>query len=115
MPIRANMIRAMVDCQPPAPPGPPAEDSFRSLFDFLPIGAYRASPDGTLLRANPALVRLNGYEDEPTLLRALVERGNEWYVDPARRERFRERLERDGQVRAFVSEVRRHRTGERIW
>ena len=42
----------------------PAADDFASLFEFLPIGAYRSRPDGTQLRANLALVRMNGYGSE---------------------------------------------------
>ena len=30
-------------------------DNFSSLFDLLPIGAYRTSPEGKQLRANQAL------------------------------------------------------------
>jgi PAS domain S-box-containing protein len=90
-------------------------DDFSSLFEFLPIGAYRSLPDGTQLRANPALVRLNGYADEAEMLAAVRDIAFEWYVDPQRRALFRRLLEADGQVTAFESEVRRHRTGERIW
>ncbi len=44
------------------------ESAFASLFNFLPIGAYRSTVGGQMLRANPALVRLNGYSDEAELL-----------------------------------------------
>jgi PAS domain S-box-containing protein len=90
-------------------------DDFSSLFEFLPIGAYRSLPDGTQLRANPALVRLNGYADEAEMLAAVRDIALEWYVDPQRRALFRRRLDAEGQVTGFESEVRRHRTGERIW
>jgi hypothetical protein len=43
-------------------------DDFSSLFDFLPIGAYRARPDGILVRANRALVRLNACDSEAEML-----------------------------------------------
>jgi len=86
-----------------------------SLFDFLPIGAYRSRPDGTMLRANPALVRLNGYASEAELLSDVRDIAREWYVDPARRDEFRALLERDGQVIAFVSEIYRYKTRDRLW
>ena len=94
---------------------PRAEDDFTSLFEFLPIGAYRSSVAGRQLRANAALVRLNGYDSEGQMIAAVRDIGSEWYVDPDRRARFRDLLARDGQVTRFVSEVRRHRTRERIW
>lgn len=91
------------------------DGDFASLFNFLPIGAYRSSPDGEMIRANPALVRLNGYDTEAELLGAVRNIAQEWYVDPGRRAEFQRLLERDGYVRAFVSEIWRHRTRERIW
>jgi len=88
---------------------------FSALFEALPIGAYRSRPDGSMLRANPALVRLNGYQDEAELLRAVRDIAREWYADPRRRAEFVRRLDSDGRVTAFVSEVWRHKTRERIW
>jgi PAS domain-containing protein len=58
----------------------PAQDDFSSLFDFLPIGAYRSSPAGQQLRANPALARMNGYASEAELLANVHDIGSEWYV-----------------------------------
>ena len=86
-----------------------------TLFDFLPIGAYRSLPTGEQLRANPALVRINGYDSEAELLAAVRDIATEWYVEPQRRAEFQTLMERDGHVRAFVSEIHRHKTRERIW
>lgn len=86
-----------------------------TLFDLLPVGAYRSTPQGTMLRANAALVRFNGYATEAELLTQCHDVAQESYVDPARRHQFCERLERDGQVIGFVSEVYRHFTRERVW
>ncbi|MCW5654192.1 PAS domain-containing protein [Hydrogenophaga sp.] len=95
-------------------PTPPDAD-FSTLFNFLPIGAYRSSPDGQMLRANQALVALNGYRTEAELIQGVKDIAVEWYVDPVRRAEFRRLLERDGYVRGFVSEIYRHRTRERVW
>jgi PAS domain S-box-containing protein len=86
-----------------------------TLFELLPIGAYRSSIEGRQLRANAALVRLNGYASEAELLAAVNDIGLEWYVDPQRRVEFQRLIQRDGQVIDFVSEVYRHKTRERIW
>lgn len=93
----------------------PELGDFSSLFNFLPIGAYRSSPAGRMLRANQVLVRLNGYQTEAQLLEGVQDIASEWYVDPGRRAVFAQMLERDGFVRGFVSEIWRHGTGERIW
>jgi diguanylate cyclase (GGDEF)-like protein/PAS domain S-box-containing protein len=86
-----------------------------TLFDFLPIGAYRSTESGRMLHANAALVRLNGYEREEDLLAGVNDIGQEWYVDPQRRSEFQALLERDGNVVDFVSEVYWHKSRVRGW
>lgn len=93
----------------------PTDGDFSTLFNFLPIGAYRSSPEGRMLRANQALVQLNGYTCEAEMLEAVNDTTVAWYVDPARRAAFKSQLERDGFVRGFISEIHRHRTRERVW
>ena len=90
-------------------------NDFSTLFDWLPIGAYRSSLSGRQLRANPALVRINGYDTEAEMLAAVDDIGAQWYVQPGRRENFKMRLDTHGEVRDFVSEVHRYKTRERIW
>lgn len=92
-----------------------AEQEYRSLFNNAVIGIYRSSLEGKQLRANPALVRLNGYDDENEMLHSVNNIGSEWYVDPARRDAFRRELDENGRITDFVSEVYRHKTRERIW
>ena len=98
----------------PATRGEP-DDDFSSLFEFLPIGAYRSTPEGRQLRANPALVRLNGFASEQDQVATLVDIARRWYVDPSRRAQFMRLLERDGHLAGFESEVWRYQTRERIW
>ncbi|MBP6763412.1 MAG: PAS domain-containing protein, partial [Rubrivivax sp.] len=88
---------------------------FASLFEFLPIGAYRSTPDGRQLRANPALVRINGFASEAEQLAHVQDIANQWYVQPGRRDEFKALLERDGRLLGFESEIYRYRTRERIW
>lgn len=85
------------------------------LVDNLSEGIYRSSPDGRQLSANRALVKLNGYASEPELLTGVTDIGKEWYVEPNRRQEFRDLLQHDGRVEDFVSEIYRHKTRERIW
>jgi PAS domain S-box-containing protein len=94
---------------------PPLDGDFSTLFNFLPIGAYRSLPGGQMLRANQALVALNGYASEAEMLLGVKDIAREWYVDAQRRAEFQRQLERDGFVRGFVSEIYRHHTRERVW
>jgi diguanylate cyclase (GGDEF)-like protein/PAS domain S-box-containing protein len=91
------------------------DSNFSTLFDLLPIGAYRSTPDGKQIRANPALVKIDGYDTEAELLAATQNIASEWYVDPRRRDLFKALLDTNGRVIDFVSEVYRHKTRERIW
>ena len=90
-------------------------DTFQTLFERLPIGAYRSSYAGHQLRANAALVALNGYRAEAEMLANIGDIATEWYCDPQRRKQFTQLLSDQGQVVDFVSEVYRHKTRERIW
>ncbi|HET7210070.1 MAG TPA: PAS domain S-box protein [Terriglobales bacterium] len=47
-----------------------SESGFRSMIEDAPYGIYRASADGKLLRANPALQKMLGYEKLDELLNA---------------------------------------------
>ena len=92
-----------------------AEHEYRDLFENAEIGIYRSSPAGRQLRANPALVRMNGYTTEAEMLAAVNDIDTEWYVEPGRRQEFIALMQRDGRIAEFESEVYRHATRERVW
>ncbi|HZD05689.1 MAG TPA: PAS domain S-box protein [Longimicrobiales bacterium] len=81
-----------------------SEERHRSMFDHLPIGLYRCSPDGRFMDANPALVRLLGRPDPDTLQKRWA---TGFYVAPGDVETFRASLEADGVVRAFATTLER--------
>lgn len=91
------------------------EEEYHTLFDSIPIGIYRSSLAGRLLRANRALAALNGYTTEEEMVAAIGDIGSEWYVEPSRRLDFQHILEDQGSVSNFESEIYRHKTRERIW
>lgn len=90
-------------------------ENCEDLIGNLSEGIYRCSLDGRLLSVNRALAEINGYHSEEKLLAAIESTPGEWYVEPGRAETFRTLLKRDGSVKDFISEVYRHKTGERIW
>ena len=92
-----------------------AEEAYRVIFENATEGIYLSSLDGRNIRANPALVRLNGYESEAEMLAEVNDIAGEWYVDPDRRRQFQDLMERDGRVTGFESEIYRYKTRERIW
>lgn len=81
-----------------------SEERHRGMFDHLPIGLYRSSPDGDFMDANPALVRILGYPDRDTLQGTY---SRNLYVNPEDRERFVELLETYGVARGFETWLKR--------
>jgi len=88
-----------------------SRESYRSLFDGVPIGLYRTTPEGEILEANPALVEMLGYSDIETFN---AERAANLFVNPEDRERELDLLMRDGVVHDFELQLRR-RDGSVIW
>ena len=86
-----------------------------NTIENLSEGFYRYSLDGKLVRANLALVRLNGYQSEAEMISSIGGDAADWYVDAGRREEFFRLLSEQGNVTEFVSMVRRHGTRETIW
>lgn len=92
-----------------------ALDNFSSFFDLLTLGAYRASPEGRLLRANKALVRLHGFASEAELLAAANTPAAQSYVQSGRQLDFEVQLKTAGEVIDFTAEIHRLKTRESIW
>lgn len=90
------------------------QDDFSTLFELLPVGAYRTASSGRQMRANLAMVRIFGFETEAEMLATLKSRERGWYANPSRRAEFRRLLDADGVVRQFVSEMRRD-NGQTFW
>jgi len=75
---------------------------YRDLFENIPAGVYRTTPDGRILMANPALIRMLGYRSFEELASRNLEK--EGFSDPYMRTQFRELLEKEGEVRGLESE-----------
>jgi PAS domain S-box-containing protein len=71
------------------------EARFTELFESLQEGIYITTPDGTILDANPALVRMLGYDSKEELLKRQV---GEILVDRAERKSMKEQVERQPMV-----------------
>ena len=81
-----------------------SEERYRTLFEQAPTGIYRSTPDGRILAANPALVRMLGYDSFEEM--APIDLTREGYAKPDSRQAFRERVDAEGVVTGFESEWR---------
>jgi PAS domain S-box-containing protein len=88
-----------------------SEERYRTLYENVPVGIYRTTPDGQIIMANPAAVRLVGYASFEELATRNLER-NGFTADHPRR-RFTELMERHGQVTGLES-VWKRRDGSLI-
>jgi len=71
------------------------EARFTELFESLQEGIYIATPDGSILDANPALVRMLGYDSKAELLAKNVE---EILVDRVQRKSLKAQVEQQSMV-----------------
>lgn len=91
-----------------------AESGYREFFENAIEGIFRTTPNGHYLEVNPALARIYGYDSPESLKRGLTDISSQLYVDPHRRDAFKEIMSAHDEVTDFVSEIRR-RDGSTIW
>jgi len=90
-----------------------AEEKYRSIFERAVEGIFQSSLDGTLMEANPAMVRLFGY-DSAEEMASVGNLREKLMVDADERRMYVELLRRDGFVANFEFRARR-KSGEIIW
>jgi PAS domain S-box-containing protein len=81
-----------------------SEASSRTLFDGMPLGLFRSTPDGKIQEANPAILNMLGYAKREDLLAV---HAPELYAEPKDRDRYIQQLRSTGLVRDFATVLRR--------
>jgi PAS domain S-box-containing protein len=71
-------------------------NQFKTIFDNTLVGLYRTAPDGRVLMANPALLKMLGYSSFAQLARRNLEQGA--YEPQYLRSSFKERIESEGKI-----------------
>ncbi|MCX6031009.1 MAG: PAS domain S-box protein [Chloroflexi bacterium] len=88
-----------------------SEVGYRALFEHVPDGIYRTSPNGRLLAVNPALVRMLGFASQDELISANISHG--LYVRPEERAYWTRKLEAEGEIQNAEITLR-HRGGRPV-
>lgn len=91
------------------------ETQYREIYEHTSEGIYRSTPEGRLLQANPALVRMHGLSSEDELLARVEDLATDWYVDPEDRRRMFDIVHRDGRVTKFECRIRHLGTSGELW
>jgi len=88
-----------------------SEKNYRTLFENVPIGLYRTTSDGRMVDANPALVKMFGFQDREALL---AMNADDLYADPADKAKFLQAIRQGDIVSNFETEMRQ-RDGTTFW
>ncbi len=78
-----------------------SEANFRGVFENNTVGLYRTTPDGRILMANPALLRMLGIEDFASLAQRNLE--EDYFNSSYPRSEFKQQIEGQGQVKGLES------------
>jgi diguanylate cyclase (GGDEF)-like protein/PAS domain S-box-containing protein len=87
-----------------------SEAKYRQLFENLLESVFQSAPDGKIISANPAMVRLLGYEAEEELLAV---NAADTYANAEDRKVWVERMTKEGELRNFEVALKR-RDGRQI-
>ncbi len=91
-----------------------SEERYRSLFEGVPVGLYRTTPDGHFLDVNPAMLEMLNYPDQESLQAAGTTVDLQVNVTPEDRQWRQAMLKRDGALHDLEVQLRR-RDGTIIW
>lgn len=91
-----------------------AEKKYRSIFEHAIEGIFQTTMDGAYISANPALIRMYGYDSFEDLTSRVNDIARQVYVDPNRRAEFIQLMQENDQVTHFESEVYR-KDSKKIW
>jgi len=84
-----------------------SDERYRSIFENASEGIVQTSPEGKVLVLNPAAAHILGFASPADYLEQSRDIAREGYVDPERRQQFKDLIEKNGSVTGFESEVYR--------
>ncbi len=82
-----------------------AEEKYRSIFEEAVEGIFQTSIDGRFISANPALARIHGYDSAQDLIQAITDISKQLYVHPEDRTGLIERMNTQGAVADFETQM----------
>jgi len=78
---------------------PDNKDIYKILFENVHDGIYQSTPEGRIIMANPALVRMLGYESADELKRLNI--ATDLYYEPSERDQFIRKI----QTKGFLKDI----------
>jgi len=90
-----------------------SEEKYRSIFENAVEGIFQTTPDGCYLSANPALVKMYGYDSAEEMIAAIT-KVKQQYVNPEDRKKLMALYEKNGFVEGFETQLYR-KDKKKIW
>ncbi len=88
-----------------------SEERYRTLQMNIPVGIFRTTPDGKIISANPAMVRMFGFDSEEEFLAFPA---GDFYVRSRERKRLMKTLQDKEVVSGFEVQLK-HKDGSLFW
>jgi PAS domain S-box-containing protein len=88
-----------------------SEEHYRTLYENIPVGVYRTTFEGKILSANPAAIKIWGYDSEEDLL---THKATDLYHEPKKRQDFLKRLIHHESAEEFKIKFKR-KDGSTFW
>ncbi len=92
----------------------PSSDLYRDFFETSAEGLFQAASDGRYLSVNPALAEIYGYPSPEEVINQLIYPDPKLYTDPTCPAELLHRLQTQGSVSNFCSQIKRN-NGSTIW
>ncbi|HOJ72281.1 MAG TPA: PAS domain S-box protein, partial [Syntrophorhabdaceae bacterium] len=87
---------------------------YRNIFENAIEGIFQTIPEGRFITVNPAMARIHGFSSPEEMVKGITNIGQQLYVNPEDRERYRAILEEKGEVKGFEARVYK-KDGSIIW
>ena len=82
-----------------------SEEWYRSVFENALIGIFQSTPEGRFIRVNPAVAKMYGYNSPDEMIAKITDVAKQHYVDPLKRNLFKNILDEQGHVEDFQIEI----------
>ena len=91
-----------------------SEEKYRSIFENITEGIFQTTLEGHFISVNPAMAHIHGFSSPEEMVTSITNVGEQLYLDPEDRKRYREILEGKGRANGFEAQVYR-KDGSIIW
>jgi PAS domain S-box-containing protein len=91
-----------------------AEQKYRDIFENAGEGIFQSTPDGRYIAVNPSLAQMYGFASPEEFIGNCHDISRQIYVDPTRREDFKQQLNEKGAIQGFEYQALR-KDGSTFW